>query len=140
MHAAAFALYEARSGKNDGICMFYPEKYEQRKEEYSSLVRFSRLLGENRFVYHFQPIVSAHTGEIVAYEALMRSDPSIGYGPLEILSLAEKRGRLYDIELATLRNALTALSENRSSAGSPPKNIRISSSRAERSQYTASRT
>ncbi len=120
--------------------MFYPEKYEQRKEEYSSLVRFLRLLGENRFVYHFQPIVSAHTGEIVAYEALMRSDPSIGYGPLEILSLAEKRGRLYDIELATLRNALTALSENQSSAGSPPKNIRISSSRAERSQYTASRT
>ena len=114
MHAAAFALYEARSGKNGGICMFYPEKYEQRKEEYSSLIRFSRLLGENRFVYHFQPIVSAHTGEIVAYEALMRSDPSIGYGPLEILSLAEKRGRLYDIELATLRNALTALSENQS--------------------------
>ena len=114
MHAAEFALYEAKSGKSGSIRLFMPEKYEERKEEYSSLMKFSRLLSENLFVYHFQPIVSAHTGEIVAYEALMRSAPTIGYGPLDILRFAEKRGKLYDIELATLRNTLTAISENQS--------------------------
>lgn len=112
MHAASFALYEAKSGKGGSIRMFYPEKYEERKEEYTSLMKFSRLIRDNLFIYHFQPIVSAHDGEIVAYEALMRSDPTIGYGPLDILHFAEKRGMLYDIELATLRNTLTALSEN----------------------------
>ncbi len=114
MHGAAIALYEARSGKGDSVITFVPERYESRRAEYESMMKFSRLISENLFVYHFQPIVSAATGKIYAYEALMRSDPTIGYGPLEILDIAEKRGRLYDIELATMRNSLAALSENQS--------------------------
>lgn len=114
IHGSSFALYEAVSDSSAEVKTFRPESYEKGKEDYYSLVKLSRLIEDNLFIYHFQPIVSAHTGDIVAYEALMRSDPSIGYGPLEILDLAEKRGRLYDIELATLRNSLKALSENQS--------------------------
>ncbi|MCR5121814.1 MAG: GGDEF domain-containing phosphodiesterase [Ruminococcus sp.] len=114
IHGAAFALFQAVSDAENAVKVFRPESYEQGKGDYYSLIKLSQLINDNLFVYHFQPIVSAHTGEIVAYEALMRSDPAIGYGPLEILDLAEKRGRLYDIEIATLRNTLKILSENQS--------------------------
>ncbi len=114
IHGSAFALYEAVSDSETAVKVFRPDSFEKGKDEYYRLIKLSQLIEGNLFVYHFQPIVSAHTGDIVAYEALMRSDPSIGYGPLEILDLAEKRGRLYDIELATLRNTLKVLSENQS--------------------------
>lgn len=114
IHGSSFALFEAVSDSTAEVKTFRPESYEKGKEEYYRLVKLSHLIEDNLFIYHFQPIVSAHNGDIVAYEALMRSDPSIGFGPLEILDLAEKRGRLYDIELATIRNSLRALSENQS--------------------------
>lgn len=112
IHGSAFALFEADSDSSSAVKVFHPDSYEKSKEDFYSLLKLSQLIEDNLFIYHFQPIVSAHTGDIVAYEALMRSDPSIGYGPLEILDLAKKRGRLYDIELATIRNSLQALSEN----------------------------
>lgn len=111
MHDASFALYEAAS-KRSGVCVFSFESYEQQKNDYHSVLRFMRLIEQNLFMYHFQPIVSAQDGEIVAYEALMRTDSSIGLGPLEILDIAQKQDRLYDIEVATLNNTLSVLSEN----------------------------
>ena len=114
IHGAAFALFQAVSDDKNAVKVFRPESYEKGKGDYYNLIKLSQLINDNLFVYHFQPIVNAHTGEIVAYEALMRSDPSIGYGPLEILDLAEKSGKLYDVELATIRNTLKVLSENQS--------------------------
>lgn len=111
MHEANFALFEAGT-KNGGICIFSPEQYELQKEDYHSILRFMRLIEQNLFMYHFQPIVSARSGDIVAYEALMRTDASIGMNPLQILELAEKNDRLYDIERATFFNTLAILSEN----------------------------
>lgn len=69
-----------------------------------------RLLDENLFDYFFQPIVNANTGEIFGYEALMRTDPAnIDLLPLEILDMASKEGRLYDIEKYTLNNTLKVM-------------------------------
>ena len=62
------------------------------------LSRFRKLIENNMFLYHFQPIIDSHTGEIVAYEALMRTPPEIGMTPLEILEIAEKTNELYSIE------------------------------------------
>lgn len=67
---------------------------------------FSLLLEKNLFKYHFQPIVSAKNGEIYAYEALMRTDESIGMSPLEVLETAGAYKRLYEIEKATMFNVL----------------------------------
>ena len=64
---------------------------------------------ENQLTYHFQPIIDAHTGEVAGYETLMRSEH---FSPEQMLSLAEKYGRLYEIEKATLFNALKFLSQN----------------------------
>jgi EAL domain-containing protein (putative c-di-GMP-specific phosphodiesterase class I) len=68
---------------------------------------FHKLLEENLFEYHFQPIINARTGDIYAYEALMRTDPDIiEMLPIEILDLASKENRLYDIEKLTFYNTL----------------------------------
>ena len=62
---------------------------------------FSLLMEKNLFRYHFQPIVHAKTGQIFAYEALMRTDSLINLTPLQVLAIAREYGRLYDVEKVT---------------------------------------
>ena len=112
MHTANFALYEAIGIGAGSIVHFNRAQYESMNSSYVEMRRFTMLMEENRFQYHFQPIVSVDTGEIVAYEALMRTDESIGMGPLDVLRLAEKTQRLYDVEHATLYNCIEILNEH----------------------------
>ena len=67
------------------------------------------ILDHNRIKYHFQPIVNAHTGEIFAYEALMRVDVNPYIQPPVVLKFAELFGRLYDVEAATFKNVLNII-------------------------------
>lgn len=71
-----------------------------------------RLLNENLFSYHVQPIVSAKTGKIFAYEALMRSGDEFRLSPLTILTHAEALDRLHDVEKCTMFNTLRFALEN----------------------------
>lgn len=112
MSTAEFALYEADLSGIGTTVRYSSEQYESNKDEYEKMSRFLRLVNENLFVYHFQPIVSAKNGEILAYEMLMRSDSSIGMYPLEILECAEKARRLYDIEKATIKNGLAIIGQH----------------------------
>ncbi|MBD5105328.1 MAG: EAL domain-containing protein [Ruminococcaceae bacterium] len=112
MSTAEFALFEAELKGAESIVSYSDEKYESGKGEYEKMSRFMRLINDNLFMYHFQPIVSARDGEIIAYEMLMRSDSSINMNPLEILDCAEKARRLYDIEKATMKNALSIIGKN----------------------------
>jgi len=68
--------------------------------------KFHKLLDQNLFEYHFQPIVDTKTGEIFAYEALMRTPPEIDMMPVEILELADRENCFYDIEKFTFTNTL----------------------------------
>ena len=71
-----------------------------------------KILDNNLFRYFFQPIVSAETGEIYSYEALMRPDSALSISPLNLIRYAKMDGRLYDIERDTLVNVLTLINEN----------------------------
>ncbi len=62
---------------------------------------FNLLMEKNLFKFHFQPIVSARSAQVYAYEALMRTDNLINLAPLEILDIAREYNRLYDVERAT---------------------------------------
>ena len=117
MHGASFALYEAAASGRGRLELFDRTQYDMQRSEYNDLRRFSRLLDSNLFRYHFQPIVSAKSGEVVAYEALMRTPPDIGFNPPQILELATRYDRLYDIERLTINNALRALSRNQQTFG-----------------------
>ncbi|MBP3238626.1 MAG: GGDEF domain-containing protein [Lachnospiraceae bacterium] len=112
MHAASYALFTAMSHGKGSTEIFSGNAEDIDNKEYNRLGNFIRLIDNNLFHYHFQPIISARNGDVVAYEALMRTDSDIGMNPLEILDLAGKYNRLYDIEYATLNNCLRFLSEN----------------------------
>ena len=62
------------------------------------------ILDKNILDYHFQPIIDAKTGDIYAYEALMRTDQKINLSPADVLRYAEYFNRLYDVEKATFCN------------------------------------
>lgn len=72
---------------------------------------FEMLMDKNMFQYHFQPIINARTGEIFGYEALMRTDATIGLNPLQVLAAAKEYGRLYDIEYRTLFNVMNCVAK-----------------------------
>lgn len=110
MQTAEFTLFDSAAAGMGTVRIYSDERYEQQKAEYENMRRFTRLVDGNLFKYHFQPIVSARNGDIVAYEALMRTDGSIGMNPLEVLGAATKLGRLYDIEKATMQNTMAYIS------------------------------
>lgn len=103
---ANFALFEAICFNKEEKNEFTPSSYKKQQKEFKRIDKFDQLLSTNGFTYHFQPIVSAKTGEIFAYEALMRTKESINLSPIEILEIAEHQGRLYDIEYYTFFNVL----------------------------------
>ena len=71
-----------------------------------------RILKENLLNYHFQPIVSAKTGAIVSYEALMRPISEICPSPYHIMKYAELADKLDDVENATFKNVLNIIDKN----------------------------
>ena len=78
-------------------------------EERDELAEVEAIIDENRFSYHFQPIVSAVDGSIYSYEALMRPRSDMRLSPFHILKYAELMGRLYDIERQTFLNVLNMI-------------------------------
>ena len=82
-------------------------------EEKAMLIEVERVINENRFGYHFQPIVNATDGSIYSYEALMRPQSDMKLAPYHVLKYAELMGRLNDIERATFLNVLNIIDSKR---------------------------
>lgn len=82
-------------------------------EERTEFAEVGVIIDENRFGYHFQPIVSAADGSIYSYEALMRPVSEMKLTPFHILKYAELTGRLNDIESATFLNVLGIIDEKK---------------------------
>lgn len=93
---------------NTGIRSIYREK----EIEIENFGKFNKMVSENTFRYHFQPIVDAKNGSIFAYEALMRSPEDVGLNPREILKYAEISQKLYSIEYYTFYNTLRIYHED----------------------------
>ena len=89
-------------------------------KEKEELALVTKLLDENLFTYHFQPIVRTDNGGIFAYEALMRAKDMQGISPFHILKYAELTGRLSEIEEYTFLNILQKMTELREKLGGRP--------------------
>lgn len=107
-----FALYEARNDKRHVINWFSEESYVREKDSYRNAQLFNKIIRDNLITYHFQPIVETQTGEIVAYEALMRTTGDYKMTPPQLLKIAGEQNNLYAIEKLTLFNTMKLLSDN----------------------------
>ncbi|MDR0991648.1 MAG: EAL domain-containing protein [Ruminococcus sp.] len=115
MSAADFAVfYAAQIGSIEPMC-YSKEDYERSAVEFAKLRAFDDVLSQNALDYHFQPVISLATAKIIGYEILMRPRKTAGFrfSPTEMLKLAAKHDRSYDIERLTLFNALAFLENNR---------------------------
>jgi diguanylate cyclase (GGDEF)-like protein len=77
----------------------------------------NRILDTNDIDYSFQPIISAKTGEIIGYEALMRMPEKYGVSPLTLLKYAAEEKRLKDVERATLFNVMKKITDLKDELG-----------------------
>lgn len=117
---ADFAMYQVKKTQKGVLGEFDEEIYA--KEFQDSLIRseFHRLVEEELVTYYFQPIVSAETGETVAFEALMRIGLSVLKNPEVVMRVAREEGGLHDIERITMFKAAEGfckLKENRDIRG-----------------------
>ena len=92
--------------------IFSPDAYRRQETEYIKDDKLRKILDNNELQYNFQPIVSAKTGKIFAYEALMRTKKEVGLAPTDVLELAERQDRLYEVEHYTFFNVIKIMNEH----------------------------
>ena len=99
---ADFAMYQVKQSHKGHTGDFDIGVYH--REEYAAQTQreFEQLLREKLVTYYFQPIFSAHSGRVAAYEALMRVNMPTITSPSQVMTLAHELDRLYDIERITL--------------------------------------
>lgn len=98
---ADFAMYKIKHTVKGSIAEFNKEEYSEKSFLINNKEDLSRLIDEELVYYVFHPIVDVHTGEIYAYEMLMRSKSASLKNPYQILAIAASESRLYEIERMT---------------------------------------
>ena len=111
---ADFALYQVKRTNKGHLEEFSMEIYQQEAQAAQLRRDFQQLLTEERVYYVFQPIFSARTGKVMAYEALMRSDMEALRSPATIMKLAREQGALCEIERLTFFKSLETFDHLRS--------------------------
>ena len=102
---ADFAMYQVKHESKGEMGEFDIGAYNQ--EVYAAQLRreFLQMLRESSAGYHFQPIFSAHTGRVEAYEALLRVKMPLLSSPLTVMKLAREMDKLYEVERLTIFKA-----------------------------------
>ena len=106
MKYADFAMYTVKHSTKGGLAEFDRNTYEMDSVLITGVEEMNRIIDESRVKYAFQSIVSAKTGEIYGYEALMRPQSEIFQSPLDLLRVAKTGAKLNEIELLTWTKAL----------------------------------
>lgn len=97
----------------DAQCLSNTKPAEKSAVSDEKTAQMEKVLNDNLLTYYFQPIVNAKTGQIFAYEALMRTSGGVNISPLTLLSYATQTGRLYEVEWLTYSNVLKYIDSNR---------------------------
>ena len=102
---ADFAMYQVKQSKKGEMREFDVGMYNQEAYALQTRHEFEEMLRQGAVEYYFQPIFSARSGRVVAYEALMRPQMPTLRSPMAVLKLARELGRLYDVERLTIFKA-----------------------------------
>lgn len=92
---ADFAMYQIKNSSKGSIGEFSMQSYAKNSFLLQSKEDLNHLIDDRLVRYVFQPIVDAHTGEVFAYEALMRPQLPALSSPLDVLTLARSQSKLY---------------------------------------------
>ncbi len=111
---ADFAMYEAKNTMKGTVFEFNKDSYAKNFYLLEKREAINRIIDEKLIRFAFQPIVDLKTGEVFAYEALMRSLLEDFSSPLEIIAVATAQSKLNQIETLTLNTVLAYLAANRS--------------------------
>ncbi|MCH5209962.1 MAG: GGDEF and EAL domain-containing protein [Oscillospiraceae bacterium] len=107
MKYADFAMYTIKHSTKGGMAEFDINSYETDSVLLTGVEEMNRVIEESSVKYAFQSIISAKTGEIYGYEALMRVQSDIFRSPLELIRTAKTGAKLYEIERMTWTKALS---------------------------------
>lgn len=106
-----FAMYEAKHNQKGVLYEFNPEAYKSKAFLLDNREAIHRLIDERLIHFHYQPIVSLQTGNIYAYECLMRSSMSEFKTPSEILSVATSQSQLAQLERLVFQVAFESIEQ-----------------------------
>lgn len=102
MKYADFAMYQVKRSVKGQLKEFNLEAYQEKMRQNQSRLEFHQMLENKQVSYHFQPIFAAGTGEVYAYEALMRVDFPALRSPETVLQIAKEENCMHDIEYMTM--------------------------------------
>lgn len=111
MKQADFAMYEVKKRSRGSIHEFDPISYQENLYLLENREAINRLIDEQLVHFAFQPIVSGKTGEIVAYEALMRPLLEDFRSPMEILNVAAEQSKLNQLERMIILRVFETMQE-----------------------------
>lgn len=121
---ADFAMYTIKHSTKGRIAEFDLTAYNKDSILITGVEEMNRIIEEERIKYAFQSIISAKTGEIFGYEALMRPQSKLFRSPLDLIRIAKTGAKLYEIERLTWVNALACF-RNLREAGVVDKDARV---------------
>lgn len=121
---ADFAMYTVKHSTKGNFTEFDMASYRKDSILLTGVEEMNRIIDEKSLRYAFQCIVSAKTGEIFGYEALMRPQSEVLRSPLEFIRIARIGAKLYDIERLTWQLAMSSFRQQ-SEKGNISTNARL---------------
>jgi diguanylate cyclase (GGDEF)-like protein/PAS domain S-box-containing protein len=99
LQAADSAMYEAKAKGRSTYCLCTPGLNEEARRRQILEVDLRKAIAREEFVLHYQPLVSADSGQITAMEALLRwNHPEEGLRfPNQFIPMLEELGLMADV-------------------------------------------
>ncbi len=108
---ADYAMYSAKRVSKGDFQYFDMAMFQGQNIQLRNNAALTRMIEEQLLYYAFQPIVDARTGNIFAYEAMMRPDVGMYFSVKDAMDTARREGKLSQIETLTWFVGLQAFDE-----------------------------
>ncbi len=108
---ADFAMYEVKNSEKGSVGEFNKETYNRDSILLHGKEELNYFIDKALVKYAYQPIVNTKTGEVFAYEALMRPQTKRLKSPYDVIRLAQSQSKIYEIEKLTFFEVLRSYEE-----------------------------
>ncbi len=122
---ADLAVYQAKNASSSGIEVCDVGLRSQLTWRYQIEARLSEALVNDELMLHYQPIVAADDGRLVAVEALLRWPTDGGLPPGEFIPIAERSDLIIDVDRWVIEHAIHQLATWRDHPAMAPISVSI---------------